>query len=471
VRCGLGPALVVALAALLAGCVANGPVMPASTCLADFMANERELRAARIRDAQSQLVGGFPFLRSDRLQAALAATVDTPAAKRAWLARAAALDHHARHFELARLGRGSVPAARLDACRDELVESLQDDRAAWPRLQAGSKVADAYLAWRRVVGLYPLFAPVARAGAARLAREFDVRFVDTLNPNAGQRYTLAPPRAATVSVPTLSRDALGLLRIDAATAAALLRHHAPDLVMRGDTDADRPGRIDLSLPSRVDPRDPVLYTQVQQGLFARRAHVQLIYSWWFSARPARHALDVLAGPLDGLTLRVTLDEDGEVLLYDLMHNCGCYHMFLPGPRLVFDPERRGLEESGWLPLSLPRDWRSDRLLLELDAGSHYVRAIARAPASANGRARTYRLRAQDELRVLASPQGGYASLFDAHGLVPRTTRLERFILWPFGVRAAGSMRQWGHHATAFVGRRHFDDPDLIERYFERAPAR
>jgi hypothetical protein len=27
------------------------------------------------------------------------------------------------------------------------------------------------------------------------------------------------------------------------------------------------------------------------------------------------------------------------------------------------------------------------------------------------------------------------------------------------------MRQWGHHATAFVGLRHFDDPDLLERRF------
>jgi hypothetical protein len=27
------------------------------------------------------------------------------------------------------------------------------------------------------------------------------------------------------------------------------------------------------------------------------------------------------------------------------------------------------------------------------------------------------------------------------------------------------MRQWGHHPTAFVGRRHFDDPYLIDRLF------
>jgi hypothetical protein len=27
------------------------------------------------------------------------------------------------------------------------------------------------------------------------------------------------------------------------------------------------------------------------------------------------------------------------------------------------------------------------------------------------------------------------------------------------------MRQWGNHATAFIGRRHFDDADLTERRF------
>jgi hypothetical protein len=40
-----------------------------------------------------------------------------------------------------------------------------------------------------------------------------------------------------------------------------------------------------------------------------------------------------------------------------------------------------------------------------------------------------------------------------------------------GIPSAGAMRQWGHHATAFVGRRHFDEPFLIERYFERRTAR
>jgi hypothetical protein len=39
------------------------------------------------------------------------------------------------------------------------------------------------------------------------------------------------------------------------------------------------------------------------------------------------------------------------------------------------------------------------------------------------------------------------------------------LFWPTGVDETGAMRQWGRHATAFLGRRHFDDPDLIEQRF------
>ena len=57
-------------------------------------------------------------------------------------------------------------------------------------------------------------------------------------------------------------------------------------------------------------------------------------------------------------------------------------------------------------------------------------------------------------------------MFGPDGLVAGTERGERFLFWPMGIRSAGAMRQWGRHATAFVGRRHFDDADLIERRFE-----
>ncbi|MBL8510596.1 MAG: hypothetical protein JNM52_03025 [Betaproteobacteria bacterium] len=64
---------------------------------------------------------------------------------------------------------------------------------------------------------------------------------------------------------------------------------------------------------------------------------------------------------------------------------------------------------------------------------------------------------------------GYVSLYGPDGLVADTARGERFLFWPMGIASPGAMRQWGHHATAFVGRRHFDDADLIERRFQWVP--
>jgi hypothetical protein len=79
---------------------------------------------------------------------------------------------------------------------------------------------------------------------------------------------------------------------------------------------------------------------------------------------------------------------------------------------------------------------------------------------------------EDERRLAALPRagGGTRSAFGADGLVAGSERGERFFFWPTGVESAGQMRQWGHHATAFVGRRHFDDPLLLETYFETGPA-
>jgi hypothetical protein len=77
----------------------------------------------------------------------------------------------------------------------------------------------------------------------------------------------------------------------------------------------------------------------------------------------------------------------------------------------------------------------------------------------------YAFAQDDELRSLPAPAGGRRSAFRADGIVPGSERGERYVFWPMGVREPGAMREWGRHATAFVGRRHFDEARLIERYF------
>jgi hypothetical protein len=50
-------------------------------------------------------------------------------------------------------------------------------------------------------------------------------------------------------------------------------------------------------------------------------------------------------------------------------------------------------------------------------------------------------------------------------LIAGTERGERFLFWPMGIASPGAMRQAGTQATAFVGRRQFDDADIVEKRF------
>jgi hypothetical protein len=149
-----------------------------------------------------------------------------------------------------------------------------------------------------------------------------------------------------------------------------------------------------------------------------------------------------------------------------MHNCGCYHLFYPSPRLA--PRERGgeWEEAAFAPQPLPPLAAGERYALRVASGTHYVQRVLAVPASGEGV--RYALDDYDRLRAIPLAGGGHRGLFRPDGIVPGSERGERVLFWPMGVPEPGAMRARGRHATAFVGRRHFDDPDLIERAF--APA-
>ena len=73
----------------------------------------------------------------------------------------------------------------------------------------------------------------------------------------------------------------------------------------------------------------------------------------------------------------------------------------------------------------------------------------------------------EQLRSLPMPNGAKRSLFGEDGIIDASERAERFLLWPYGVASPGAMRQWGTHAIAFTGRRHFDDPFLLENLLDK----
>jgi hypothetical protein len=237
--------------------------------------------------------------------------------------------------------------------------------------------------------------------------------------------------------------------------------------------------------------------------------IQLVYTAWFPRRPPAGRADLLAGHLDGIVLRLTLDADERIDMIDSIHPCGCWHQFIPVGDWQVQPAPAPREEWAFVPRRLGSVPTGHRVRIRVSAGAHMLEGIdsvkrlqgidrsdsigsmtaapistaAETPDSglvASSRAGAgpgagsagrgtdqYTLLSDDGLRSLALPSGGRRSLYDPRGFVPGTDRAEAWLFWPMGIAEAGAMRQWGHHATAFVGRRHFDDADLLERRFVR----
>jgi hypothetical protein len=306
-------------------------------------------------------------------------------------------------------------------------------------------------------------------------------------PVRGQRLRYVPAERAPEQVAgLLSADpavasAFRMPVVSTERARALLQQHAPVLVIDTADDNDRIGRLAWRMSGTdlfvvVDVNSPSTYARVAWTQIGDASALQLVYTFWFPARPAAHSLDLVAGRLDALVWRVTLDSEGRPLVYDSIHACGCFHMFFPTERVRERPgphEHEGpLDESMFSPQVVHGPGPEERVIVFLGSGDHNIERVAvDLPKPAPGR--PYSIFDENTLRGLPLPAaagGGTRSVYGPDGLVPGSERAERFLYWPMGVPSAGQMRQWGHHATAFVGRRHFDDPRLIDRYFSIAPA-
>lgn len=454
---------------------------------------DRALDAAGLRDAFAARVPGFPYLRVDRISAALAPPPGPTPQFVAWSHLLAQLDQQARGFESANAASGvagktaSTPLAALEACR--LVLATADDNPEQRvALHAAARVPDDYSSALRALGLYPLTRLAFAAGVADWQAQTVATFALPLAqlPQDGQLLRYAPSLQPMARLPFVQQAPhLGLPVRSEAQLRRLITRHAPLVDVDTASGADRIGALRWEAAGdgprmAVDVTDPSLYVRLTHTLIAGKPHLQIVYTLWFGARPAARSFDPLAGALDGLLWRVTLDADGEALVYDSIHPCGCYHLFFatsrvqarPAPRAGADgaPEGR-FDETLFMPQSTPVDVvPRSRVLLRLAAGTHYLQRVLVVPqdgALPDARPIAYALRDDDELRSLPQPEppGARRSAFGPDGLVAGSERGERFWFWPMGIDSAGQMRQWGRHATAFVGRRHLDDPTLIERYF------
>lgn len=462
-------------------------------CLNMFEVIDGAVTANATRDAQSVPVTGFAYLHTTRFLTAMAAQININDGQgleywRAWLASTAIhtrsiemanLSHPARIEMQARLGvpDDETTLAALNDCTRLLTDFDRHRNNYYTTLTASVNVADHYTDIQRVIGLYPLSRiPVIiafnRWKSQNLADFSQAPSALTLRGTA-QYYSPQNPDAPLSSqtiagiLERASQNPLAVPRPDDDDFLRLAASFAPVMAIDRVDDYDDIGKpvIHSDGTASMDTRSTVVYLQPSWTIFRGEVMLQINYQFWFSERPSRGPLDILSGSLDGLIWRVTIAPDGRPVLYDSIHPCGCYHLFFPAPPTAL--KNNPVNESGEgtvVPVQAPVLKTNQRMLLHISSGDHYLRNLS-AVTMAGNKSTIYHFDKMDALRRLPLGNGQTRSLYDPQGLVRGTQRAERFILWPMGISSPGAMRQWGTHATAFTGRRHFDDPALLNNAF------
>jgi hypothetical protein len=465
--------------------VSTSPALQA--CTSWFEQLDATIDRAGVRDAGAHRIPGFPYLRVDRFSASFRDQArDNPQAFAAWVARLQDLDAQARGYEIANLPQPVFPlaassdkpaaATHTRACAAQMAREDLADAARREILLSRAKVPDNYANWNRETGVYAIasipFAKGVELWHQETAEMFRKASVEPVQSAAPVRYQAAAQPVSAQQIRALfsqlTTDALGIPQFTDAQRALLVQAYAPAFEIETTGDYDRFGPLAWRRgpAPEVDTARPVTYSRLAFTRSYGKTLAQLVYTIWFPERPAAGPTDMLAGRLDGVVFRVTLGADGAPLVYDTIHPCGCYHMFFPTPRVSLLPAQEPVIEWAFVPMKLPAITPPQRVAVRIASRNHYVVNVGVAHAESAAAGIAYQFADENDLRALPTAERGTRSAFGPDGIVPGTDRRERYLFWPMGIDNAGAMRQWGTHATAFVGRRHFDDADLIERRFE-----
>jgi hypothetical protein len=484
------------LAILLAGCamipvptrsVRVGETGPLGNCAGFFASLDQRSEAAGVLDPGVFRVKNYPYLRVNRFIASFREEVDGQAVFEAWTDRMQILDQDARQYEIANLPDSEIAMLdpvngraglynELAICGDLLKESDFQDIEHQQQMRKRVSAPDEYILLRRVFGIYPLARFFVSHGVSKWHAEAHktfsnehpvnwqtIRYVPDQEIDWGLlRQIVAPPQ----------RDALGIPVYSPGQLEALFRMYAPvwEIQIQGEDDRiGTPTWTDKGV-LHVDTGKPLTYTLLSFTRFGKQVFTQLNYIVWFPSRPKQGYWDLYGGLLDGLNYRVTLDSDGDPLLYETVHNCGCYYKAYPTKRL----QVRAKIDYAEPPLVLKAPDLNPSLYfmtVAMQSRTHYVQHLYPLSRKLQPETVAYSLADYGQLLSLPYASVDRRSMFDQYGLAPESERLERFILWPTGVLSPGGMRRWGRHAVAFVGRRHFDDPLYMDRMFVETDAK
>jgi hypothetical protein len=462
------------------------------SCATLFDVFDRQVERHKTGDAATERVTGFSYLRSDRFLAHRMRQADSNEEQRYLAQQMRQRDLDSRYRELLRLPHevqqqlalwapdSTILAlkATLSRCSAQLMQEDFQNEEVYQRLKKAVAIKDDYHGWRRAVGLYPLFVlPVswladnAHEEIQHSVATFDESMLKpettlVYRPNSRQPLAVKAIRAML----TASRDNIaGLHQLDDDDRQRLADSFAPILRQVRQSDSDRIGTMialgqDDDTPLfHVDTDQATVYYYFSETLLQNTPALQINYVFWYPGRYNGASSWIERGHLDGITLRYTLNCQGEVVMVDLINNCGCYHGMVPDPQFFDLTTLKQADKKEQILQPLPATAERQRRLFTFSPRHLLLNAAVDIPVA--GEEHSYQLLPYEQLEQLPTEQGAVTSLFDPQGIVPGTRRVEAGLLFSMGIQSVGSMRQRGHQPITLIGREHFDDPELFDTIF------
>lgn len=364
----------------------------------------------------------------------------------------------------------------IQYCGDLLKPIDLDEEEERQHLKSIAKVPDDYKTWQRVIGLYPLTALLFRSGINSWHKETNKIYEQPLETleikgelisySLSSNKEILSEQEVSQIIKDSSKISLNTPEPSSNDKQKLFDSFAPIFEIDTLSNDDRIGTVewDKDAIAKINTNLQSVYQHLSYTRIDGQNLLQLNYSIWFPARPKTSNFDILGGHLDGITWRVTLLPNGKPLLFDSIHNCGCYHLFFPTQHAIVLPQTSSFEEPIFIPQTVSIR-SSERPVIRIAHSSHYIERVY-FKNTVSSIFKQYKLKNANALRSLKLNNEERRSLFDEAGIIQSSQRGERYFFWPMGIPSPGAMRQWGHHATAFVGQRHFDDARLFEKYFD-----
>lgn len=337
-----------------------------------------------------------------------------------------------------------------------------------------AEVPDNYSTTYRVLGLYPLIAPIFTLAVvdAYERRESWLQRPDNELLKEGSWTLYNSLENATLSIAQagdllrqISNNPLGVPLPDEIQARQLAATYAPTLVQQVKSSSDLWGRVQHDgISPQIETEEPTFYYYLDHGLRAGQPFLRINYVNWYPERTGDTAPWFEHGALDGLTIGVSIDASGKPFLLQAMNNCGCYLQYFPAVGAGLKSRDVPWAPDPLISQSLPKWDENHKPVIAINAGWHQVERLLKSAPELK-KTEFYQLLPYKTLEQIPLSEGQSISLFDTKGVVPVSERVERFFFFPMGIPSVGSMRQRGNQPVTLIGRAHYDDADWLNYPF------